>query len=382
MNGFRPIWFFAMLMAIPGTLLAQAKDSLRFKGQLSAWTLYNGGLDLPVYMGGRYIPQLNYEIQLQDDRKIDFEASANINGNFGFNPFDTISTYGTVKPYRFWGRYSTRQLEVRVGLQKINFGSANLLRPLMWFDEVDPRDPLGLTDGVWGVLARYYFLNNANVWLWSLYRNKNPRGWDFAGTSRGIPEFGGRFQSPIPAGEAALSYNHRVSDTRGINAALPEYPKVMENRIGFDARFDLVIGTWLEASWINNNKDLGAFTNQELFNAGLDYTFGLGNGLYVIFEQLLVSYDQKAFLFQDPTTFSLMSLSYPLGLFSNIQGIVYYDWENNNLYNFLNLQRDFRHFSLYLMAYWNPEDYRIPTQEMEQNLYAGRGIQIMFVLNH
>jgi hypothetical protein len=37
---------------------------------------------------------------------------------------------------------------------------------------------------------------------------------------------------------------------------------------------------------------------------------------------------------------------------------------------------------MYLMAYWNPEEYRIPTQEMEQNLYAGRGIQLMFVLNH
>ena len=382
MNAFRSIWFIALFLAIPGTILAQAKDSLRFKGQLSAWTLYNGGLDLPIYMGGRYIPQLNYEIQLQNDRKIDFEASANINGNFGFHPFDTISSYGTIKPYRLWGRYSTRQLEVRVGLQKINFGSANLLRPLMWFDEVDPRDPLGLTDGVWGVLARYYFLNNANLWLWSLYGNEDPRGWDFAGTAQGIPEFGGRFQSPIPAGEAALSYHHRVSDTREINGGLPAYPKVRENRLGFDARFDLVVGTWLEASWINNSEDLGDFTNQELFNLGVDYTFGIGSGLYVIFEQLLVAYDQEAFRFQNSSTFSLTSLSYPLGLFSNIQGIVYYDWENSNLYNFINLQRDFSHFSLYLMAYWNPEDYRIPTQEMEQNLYAGRGIQIMFVLNH
>ena len=378
----RTILLFCFMGVTHGILLSQAHDSLTFKGQLSAWTLYNGGLELPLYMGGRYIPQLNYEVQLQKDRLIDFEASANLNGNFGIHPFDTLNSYGNIKPYRLWGRYSTRQLEVRVGLQKINFGSANLLRPLMWFDEVDPRDPLGLTDGVWGVLARYYFLNNANLWFWTLYGNEDPRGWDFAGTAKGVPELGGRFQSPIPAGEAALSYHYRVSDTRGINAALPEHPKVMENRIGFDTRFDLVVGTWLEASWINSNKDLGAFTNQELFNLGVDYTFGLGNGLYVIFEQLLVSYDQKAFQFQNTTNFSLMSLSYPLGLFSNIQGIVYYDWDNSYLYNFVNLKRDFRRYSLYLMAYWNPEDYRIPTQELEQNLYAGRGIQIMFVLNH
>ncbi len=184
------ILIFCLLQVFSGTLPAQ--DSLTFKGQLSAWALYNGGLDLPVYMGGRYIPQLNYEIKLKKDQLIDFEASANINGNFGFQPFDTLKATGTIKPYRLWGRYSSRQFEVRLGLQKINFGSAQLIRPLMWFDEVDPRDPLGLTDGVWGVLGRYYFLNNMNVWFWSLYGNKNARGWDFAPTNRDVPEFGGQ----------------------------------------------------------------------------------------------------------------------------------------------------------------------------------------------
>jgi len=379
---FRSILYIWLFLAIPGAGFAQARDTVKFKGQLSAWTLYNGGLDLPVHMGGRYIPQLNYEIQMPDDKLLDFEASLNINGNFGFNPFDSIASTHSFKAYRLWGRYSTRQLEVRVGLQKINFGSANLLRPLMWFDEVDPRDPLNLTDGVWGVLARYYFLNNANLWLWSLYGNHDPRGWDIAGTSLGIPEFGGRFQSPIPSGEAALSYHHRVTDTRGVNGALPEYEKVQENRIGFDARVDLVVGAWFEASWVNSKEDLGTFTNQELFNIGVDYTFGVGSGLYVIFEQLLVAYDEKAFQFQNTNTFSLASISYPIGIFDNISGIVYYDWDNNSIYNFINWERSFKHLTMYLMAYWNPEDYRIPTQETIQNLYAGRGIQLMFVFNH
>jgi hypothetical protein len=374
------IWSIWLFLAIPGTLFAQ--DSLMFKGQLSAWALYNGGLDLPIYMGGRYIPQLNYEIQLQNDKLIDFEASVNMNGNFGFHPFDTLDAYGTFKPYRLWGRYSAQQFELRVGLQKINFGSASLLRPLMWFDQVDPRDPLNLTDGVWGVLGRYYFLNNANIWLWALYGNDDPKGWEMAGTHESIPEFGGRFQSPIPSGEAGISYHHRVSDTRDLEGFLPSFAKVQENRIGLDVRVDLVVGAWLEGSWVNNNENLGSFTNQELFNIGVDYTFGIGRGLYMIFEQLLLAYDEQAFAFENPTNFSLLSLSYPLGLFSNIQGIVYYDWDNNSLYNFINLQRDFKHFSMYLMAYWNPEEYRIPNQEMEQNLYAGRGIQLMFVLNH
>jgi hypothetical protein len=380
MKKFRSIFSYCLFLVIPVTLLAQ--DSLMFKGQLSAWALYNGGLDLPVWTGGRYIPQLNYEINLRNDQLIDFEASVNLNGNTGFHPFDTLDANGTIKPYRLWARFSSPQLEVRVGLQKINFGSASLLRPLMWFDQMDPRDPLNLTDGVWGALGRYYFLNNANIWLWVLYGNNDPKGWEMAGSNSKYPEFGGRFQSPVPAGEAGISYHHRVSDTRDLEGIVPPFTKVQENRIGLDAKLDLVIGAWVEASWVNSNQNLGPYTNQELFNMGVDYTFGLGNGLYAIFEQLLIAYDEKAFSFEEPVTFSLLSLSYPLGLFSNIQGIVYYDWKNSSLYNFINLQRDFRHFSLYLMAYWNPEDYKIPTQEFEQNLYAGRGIQIMFVLNH
>lgn len=361
---------------------AAAQDQLKFKGQLSAWTLFNGGLDLPVYMGGMYIPQLNYDLNLKNDRLIDFEASAILKGNFGFNPFDTIHPDGQIKPYRLWGRYSSQQFEFRIGLQKINFGSASMIRPLMWFDEIDPRDPLKMTDGVWGALARYYFLNNANIWLWALYGNDDPKGWELVGTNKKYPELGGRFQSPIPAGEAALSYHYRIADTRTLGALVPAYEKVQQNRIGLDFKLDLTVGLWFEGSWINNNKELGIFTNQELFNAGVDYTFGVGSGLYLIFEQLLVANDEKAFKFQNTTNFSLLSLSYPIGIFDNISGIVYYDWTNNSLYNFMNWEHQFKHIVMYLMAYWNPDDYRVPLQDGAPYLFAGRGVQIMFVFNH
>lgn len=368
------------LFTLPLNLIAQ--DSLNFKGQLSSWILYNGGNDLPVYLGGRYIPQLNYGLKINKDNYIDFEASVNINGSAGFHPFDTLSADGQVKPYRLWARYSTQQFEIRAGLQKINFGSASLLRPLMWFDQVDPRDPLKFTDGVWGILGRYYFLNNANLWLWCLYGNNNPKGWELAGTNSKFPEFGGRFQLPVPAGEAALTYHHRIADTRNAGGGVPPYSEVAENRIGFDFKLDLVVGLWFEGAWITKNKDLDMFTNEEILNVGADYTFDIGNGLNVIFEQLLAANDEKAFSFQNSATFSLLSLAYPVGLFDNVSGIIYYDWKNKSVYNFINWQKQFNNVSLYLMAYWNPKDYKIPTQGSEQNLYAGKGIQIMFVLNH
>ena len=157
------ILFFVLVPALP--IVAQIKDYVGLRGQASAWANINPGNDLPLRMGLRYIPQLNINAQLGDGRLLDFEFSANINGSGGIKPFDEYDHEGNIKPYRVWARYSGNQFEVRMGLQKINFGSASMLRPLMWFDQVDPRDPLQLTDGVWGILGRYYFLNNVNIFI-------------------------------------------------------------------------------------------------------------------------------------------------------------------------------------------------------------------------
>jgi hypothetical protein len=361
---------------------SNAQDSTQFKGQASAWVNFNWRNNLPVYTGIRYIPQFNTGIQLKNDHKLDFEISANINGSAGFNPFDSLKASGQIKPYRAWVRYSSRQFELRAGLQKLNFGSASLLRPLMWFDQIDPRDPLKLTDGVWGLLGRYYFLNNANVWLWGLYGNTKPRGWEPFGTNKHYPEAGGRIQVPIPKGEAAFTYNYRIADARSLSGLYQSFTEVSENKLGFDIKLDMVVGLWFEGSWTNKNKDLGIFKNQEILNLGTDYTFEVGNGLYFIFEQLLASYDRSPFAFQNTTSLSLMSLSYPVSLFDNLSGIVYFDWNNREVYNFLNWQKQFDNITLYFMGFWNPIDYNIPAQGLGQNLFAGKGVQVMLVFNH
>ncbi len=353
-----------------------------FKGQLSGYTHINPNNVLEWWSGARYIPQINYKYEMQKERLFDLEASANLYGNIGVHPFDTVSLNGDLKPYRVWVRYSSRQFELRLGLQKINFGSASILRPLMWFDQIDPRDPLQLTDGVWGILARYYFLNNANLWLWGLYGNENLKGWETFPTSKKRPEFGGRFQFPLPYGEAGLSYHHRSADGRMLDGGSGTLEYVPENRFGIDAKFDMVIGWWVEGSWSRYSEELGLYTNQEILNLGMDYTFGVGNGLTVILEQLVASFDESAFAFSESFTFSLLNVSYPIGIFDQLNAIIYYDWTHQKIYNFVNWQKQFNRFTFYLMGYINPKEYYIPTQGAEEILYAGSGIQLMVVFNH
>jgi len=360
----------------------RGQDSLRFSGQLSLWMNANNGSKLPISSGARYIPQINYSDHIGSRGQIDAEVSANISGSASFNLFDTLSATGNLKPYRAWVRYSSDQLEIRLGLQKLNFGSSLMLRPLMWFDQLDPRDPLQLTDGVWGLLARYYFLNNANVWLWGLYGNNERRGWEAVPVNRKIPEFGGRIQLPVPKGEVAFSYHHRVADSRDLGAAIDPLEKIPENRFGFDAKWDLKAGLWFEGSFTNKMKDIGILTNQMVLNAGIDYTFAAGRGLYVAFEQLLATYDEMAFAFSNKTSFSLMTASYPLGLSDKLSTIIYYNWTGNAVYSFLNWQRQYDNIAFYVMAFWNPKYFELPAQTGSQNMFAGKGIQVMFVLNH
>jgi hypothetical protein len=352
-----------------------------FKGQLSGWLHFNADNPYPLYLGGRFIPQLNYEIQLPKLRMIDFEASLNAVGDVGIHFFDSMAVNGDLSPYRVWGRYSTEQFEARVGLQKINFGSASLLRPLMWFDQVDPRDPLQLTDGVWGALGRYYFLNNATVWVWVLYGNKNPKGWEIMKSNWDIPEFGGRIQLPIPSGEAAISYHHRTADSRDLEEFVEPLQEIPENRLGLDARFDKIVGFWFEGSWVHKSRDLDQFTNQVMINLGMDYTFGIGNGLNAIIEHLVFSYDEKAFDFGNAVNYTALSVNYPTGLFDNLNGIIFYNWTDNQIYNFINWSKSWDALVLNIMGYWNPQNYNLPLQGGEEHLFAGKGIQLMLVYN-
>jgi len=379
--------FFLLLFFVTGKIDAQTENSntkinLSFKGQFSSWENINPGISFPSNTGGRYIPQFNFNINPEGESLIDFEASANIYGSMALDPFDAAEFNAKIKPYRFWARYSTHQLELRAGLQKINFGSASLLRPLMWFDQVDPRDPLKLTDGVWGVLGRYYFLNNANVWLWSLLGNDNRKGWEVIPSKKNIPEFGGRIQLPVPRGEAAFSFHRRTADASRIAPMAQNSNEFPENRFGFDTKLDLTVGLWLEGAWINKRENVGFYTNQEMLNAGMDYTFGIGNGLTVVFEQLLALYDEKPFGTEQQLSFSTLNLSYSLGLFDDLSLIFYYDWTNNSVYNFINWQKQFNKITLFAMGYINPKNYSIPTQGTGENIFAGSGLQFMIVFNH
>ena len=375
MSMHRVLGFFFSLC---GTFLLHAQEPLRmdFAGQLSAIGMY-AHKGQSVLANGRYIPELRIKKVFKENSMLDFEVSANVYGSVQHNEERGTAWDGKIKPYRAYARYTNVKSEWRVGLQKINFGSAQIFRPLMWFDRVDPRDPLQLTDGVWAALFRYYFPNNANLWLWGLAVNKDLKGWEFLHTANGFsPEAGGRYQHPIPLGEAALSYHYRQVESLNNSFLSPEH------RLGLDVRMDYEVGMWMEGSWVHLPKSMPSFRNQTMLTVGMDYTLPMGNGVGLTAEHLFFSVGDRAFSSQRQTNFSALSLNYPLTMFDSLSAFVYYNWDASNVYSFVNWQKQLNAFTFHLIGYWNPSDYVVPGQGVDNTLFAGAGVQCMVVWYH
>ncbi|MCF7801828.1 MAG: hypothetical protein K9N34_07390 [Candidatus Marinimicrobia bacterium] len=217
--------------------------------------------------------------------------------------------------YRSWLRWSTSQLEIRLGKQELNFGPGRILRSLRWFDARDPLDPLSLTQGVWALTGRYYWLDNKNLWLWTIF---NPRdlvmGIDLYPAEKRTFQQGGRFQIPQGSGNLAVTIHEKVLE----GSDEPEW------RIGLDGQWDVGVGIWFEAVRIVEPASQG-IDWMNLITLGSDYTFGIGNGLYAVAEY---QYLQSPNLNESVQTM-VTQVNYPLGLMDQVFILALY---NNTLH--------------------------------------------------
>ena len=378
----RVVLYLGLAMAVyprPGV-----PSELGLKGQLSGWLGYHDAPSAEAAFGLRYIPSFSLKHDLGRGWSLDSEVSVNAYGAARGAALSTLNTSGEIKPYRAWVRLASDRFEIRLGLQKINFGSAMLLRPLMWFDRIDPNDPLQLTDGVYGLLLKYTFPGNANVWLWGLAGNGDPKGWETVGTKKTSPEFGGRVQVPVPAGEAALSYHHRTIDMASGVTALPpgERMNPPEDRFGFDGKWDLGVGLWIEAALTRQGYSVIPQRWQRSWTVGLDYTFDWGNGLHVLAEHLNAAVAAGAWDSGVSREFTGISLDYPLGLLDRMSTMLFFAGSTGEWYRLLTFRRTYDRWSFYVIGFLNPDHYQIFPGRTGASLFAGRGVQITIVFNH
>jgi hypothetical protein len=321
------------------------------------------------FSGLRYFPQFNFSYLLGENDLLNTELLFNAYYETG-----SISTDYGCKSYRAIVRYTTVQTETQLGLQKIDFGPAQLLRPLMWFDRVDPRDPLKLTDGVYALRYKYSFLDNSLVWLWCLYGNTNNQGYEYFPAVKNIPEFGGRIQLPVPAGEIAATFH-----TRKVDAALFHY---RENRYALDGRWDIGIGVWFESVWQQNMFRMPIYQWNTMTTIGMDYTLPEGNGIYILAEHMITTLSNSFWGNDQSRQISALMATYAIDVLDKLSLQEYYDWYHKNLYQYFQCQRTYDTMSVNISFFHYPENGGILFMNSAAALFSGYGMQMMLIYNY
>ncbi len=379
----KTVFILLMLILVYGTNAQTDNNEFSVGGQLVGWVTTQFENPLLVQPGGRFVPELKAKLFTGEQSYFNFEASLNINGNVTIEDFKNTEFDGKIKPYRVWARYANENFEIRAGLQKINFGQAKMFRPLMWFDGMDVRDPLQLTDGVYGVLGKYFFENNANIWMWGLLGNNRRKGWEIYATEKWKPEIGGRVEIPAGKGELALSSHFRSIEFQNPVLSSIKIENLNESRFGIDGKWDLGAGLWFESSTtITQKNDFLIPRFQEMLNVGVDYTFLLGNGLGVTAEYLFFQVGNR--FLTDGLKMHLAGaiLNYPLSITDNFSAILFAVPGQKLFFNYVSWNKTLDNWSFYVMAYINPQVSGFINLSMtDKNLFAGKGVQLMCSYN-
>ncbi len=332
-----------------------------YRGEIS---LQGGGYSLfedrNFYGGARIIPFFEGQKNYSDGSYLKLQLSV-----------DAFSSYNNkwkneLELYRSTVSYQTLQTEIKVGLQKITFGPARYLRPLMWFDRINPTDPMQITKGVNAALFRYYTMNNTNFWIWGLYQNDELKGMEARQTNPDRPEWGGRVQIPLMGGEVGFSFHNRE---------LLESRK-QEHRFALDGHYDVGIGLWFESS-INLHKDQ---VDRKMVTIGSDYTFGIGNGLNVVGEYMPIEQSNGVLMSKPDEHLLALSLSYPINIMDQVMYLTYYSESMDKIFHYLQYQRTYDRISANISLFYFPDvGYDIFTGKKSR--MSGFGAQAMVIYN-
>jgi hypothetical protein len=296
---------------------------------------------------GLWQPELDLNQNITKSYLLTSQAVGTFQAAQTFNSGDDRFKF-TAKAYRLWLKAGTNQTSVRFGLQRLNFGSAQILRPLQWFDNLDPRDKLEQTEGVQAILTQQYYLNNANFWLWGIRGEGKIRGQSLTVTKKETPELGGRIQFPLSNGDIAFTINHREdTKTSILNTGA-------ESKAGFDARLNFGFGLWCEGYVSRFEQQTLVPRFQAPLTIGYDNTIPIGNGIYVLLEAEQFSEADTLIgnLHSGYRAFAFTA-NYPIGILDTIlyYGIVKDD-NSSSVHSFI-WRRTYDHLSWDAGLFWD-----------------------------
>ena len=316
-----------------------------------------------------YIPMLSLSRDLSINRFVDLEWSYRMQ----YRMYEEDVVFSN-KPYRQWLRYSSDQIEARLGLQKIAFGPAMVLRSLAWFDTIDPKDPTGQTDAVNAFRLRLFPTSSLALWLWSINNDQDTLS------------YGGRAEISASIGEWGLTYYQDPTELGQSVGQFPIFISGSHQRAAVDYRYDGYFGFWFEGTGIfadsKQDVELNRFT---LFTLGADYTIPIGSGLLIMAETMKINGSSTAVDSSSEQTYTALMASLPINMLHNLMFIAQIDWDNSYIYNYLRWGITYDHFSLNFIFSISPrrDDYNMAKEFLPKTVAGfGTGLQFMLIYNH
>jgi hypothetical protein len=115
---------------------------------------------------------------------------------------------------------------------------------------------------------------------------------------------------------------------------------------------------------------------------GMDYTFGVGNGIHLLGEHLVVSIAVNFPEWTQNYHYSAFSVSYPVTLFDALSVIGYYDWDQKNYAQYASWQRTYDKVIVSLSLFRYPETNQVVFNFQPNSSGIGSGGQVMLIFNH
>ena len=322
-----------------------------------------------------YIPTLSIINYLSNERLIDIEWAHKINRMYSDKAL--LSSYD--KPYRWWIRYSTEKLEARLGLQKIAFGPAQILRPTSWFDTIDPRDPTGQTEGVEAFRLKFFPNNLLSFWTWVINNNSDTLSYGIRS------EYSGN------SGEWGLTFHKEKIEFINQVALFPIFMSGSHSRVALDYRYDGAIGFWFEgASFFSSNNSSSKNDLYNLVTLGADYTLPIYNGVLIMAESMQINGSSGAKFHLDSIknineTYSVLMASMPIGLLHQVMAVAQLDWKKSQSYYYLRWGITYDRFSFNLSLSANPKisDHELYQEHLPTSLSGfGNLLHFTIIYNH
>ena len=351
-----------LLLFLQVNLLA---NIVSFNGQFWSTGYYiNQNSSDSSNIGLGYIPEISSSYIIDDNSMIDFEYAHYIFKNHNSNAISS--------KYRSWARYSNDNLDVRIGLQKIAFGTAFLFRPLAWFDSLDFTSTTGQTDGVEALRFIYSPSNALAMWLWVVDN-------DVSGQS-----YGGRMEISsigLLEGDWGFSYHKNTESSQYLLPNQFSYNGILDrggddiidideisdknNRLGIDYRYDGDFGFWIEGCHYMMKEKLTFLT------LGFDYTIPVFNGILLRSETMFSrsSFQSELFSVLSTNIYTAFHLDFSINHINSLSLYSFRNWEEYISDNLIRWSTTYDSFNVDYMLTLKPGKFN--------DIF-----QIMFIYNH